>query len=191
MLQIDDTIISLALFEEKFVCNIEKCKGICCIEGDAGAPLTDEEVRLIEELLPTVWNELTPQAQEVINKQGVSYIDEEGEPVTSIIGNGECVFTYFDEKGVCGCVFERAYNDGRIAWKKPISCHLYPVRLQKIHDFTAVNYHHWSVCDCARLLGKQKGVPLYRFLKEPLVRRFGEKWWGQLDIAYKGMERLS
>jgi hypothetical protein len=184
MLQIDDTIISLDLFREQFICDIAHCKGICCIEGDAGAPLAGEEVTLIKKLLPEVWDELTPKAQEVINAQGVSYIDEDGEPVTSIVNGGECVFTYFDEKGVCGCIFEKAYNEGRIGWKKPISCHLYPVRLQKYHDFTAVNYHHWSVCDCARRLGKKEGVPVFRFLQEPLVRRFGEEWFEQLEIFY-------
>lgn len=184
MLQIDDTIISLDLFDEQFVCDIAQCKGICCVEGDAGAPLAAEEVTLIEELLPKVWNELTPKAQEVINAQGVSYIDEDGEPVTSIINGGECVFTCFDDNGVCGCIFEKAYSEGRIEWKKPISCHLYPVRLQKYHDFTAVNYHRWTVCHCARQLGQQQGVPVFRFLKEPLVRRFGEEWFEQLEIFY-------
>jgi hypothetical protein len=185
VLQINDTIISLDLFNEHFQCDIATCKGICCVEGDAGAPLSEEEVALMQELLPEIWDDLTPAAQEVINKQGVSYIDEDGEPVTSIINGGECVFTYFDDMGICGCVFERAYNAGRIAWKKPISCHLYPVRLQKYHDFTAVNYHQWSVCNCARQLGQKKGIPVYRFLKEPLIRRFGEEWWEQLDTAYR------
>jgi hypothetical protein len=183
MLQIDDTIISLDLLDEKFVCDLTSCKGICCIEGDDGAPLEPEEVKIIEEILPIIWNDLSEKSKEVIEKQGVSYIDDDGEPVTSIVNGAECVFTYTDETGVCKCAIEKAFREGKTNFYKPISCHLYPVRLQKYDEFTAVNYHRWSVCNCARKLGGKLQVPVYKFLKEPLIRKFGEAWYEQLEIA--------
>lgn len=183
MLQIDDTVVSLDLFDEQFVCDLNSCKGICCIEGDDGAPLEEEEVKIIEELLPVIWDDLTEVSREVIRKQGVSYIDSDGEPVTSIVNGAECVFTYTDENGMCKCAIEKAYREGKTSFYKPISCHLYPVRLQKYNDFLAVNYHRWSVCNCARRLGANLKVPVYKFLKEPLVRRFGVEWYEQVEIA--------
>ena len=183
MLQIDDTIISLDLLDESFVCDLNTCKGKCCIEGDDGAPLEDSEVKIIEDLLPIIWDDLTEKSQEVIKNQGVSYIDDGGEPVTSIVNGDECVFTYTDESGICKCAIEKAFREGKTDFYKPISCHLYPVRLQKYEDYVAVNYHRWSVCNCARKLGSKLGVPVYKFLKEPLIRRFGAEWYEQLEIA--------
>ncbi|HLP05308.1 MAG TPA: DUF3109 family protein [Paludibacter sp.] len=183
MLQIDDTIISLDLLDEKFVCDLAKCKGICCVEGDDGAPLEPSEVDIIKGLLPLVWDDLSEKSKAVIENQGVSYIDADGEPVTSIVDGAECVFTYTDQDGVCKCAIEKACREGKTDFYKPVSCHLYPVRLQKYEEFTAVNYHRWSVCSCARKMGAKSGVPVYRFLKEPLVRRFGEAWYEQLEIA--------
>lgn len=183
MLQIDDTVISLELLDEHFVCDLGSCKGICCVEGDDGAPLEDAEVKIIEDLLPVIWDDLTETSKEVIRKQGVSYIDDDGEPVTSIVNGAECVFTYTDETGVCKCAIEKAYRAGKTDFYKPISCHLYPVRLQKYNEFTAVNYHRWNVCNCARTLGGKLGTPIYRFLREPLIRRFGAAWYEQLEIA--------
>jgi hypothetical protein len=183
MLQIDDTIISLDLLDQRFVCDLDACKGICCIEGDDGAPLEEEEVKIIEDLLPIIWDDLTEKSKELINKQGVSYIDSDGEPVTSIVNGDECVFTYTDEKGQCKCAIEKAFREGKTDFYKPISCHLYPVRLQKYEEYTAVNYHQWSVCNCARKLGGKLGVPVYQFLKEPLIRKFGNEWFEQLEIA--------
>ena len=189
MLQIDDTIISLELLEEHFVCDLSSCKGICCIEGDDGAPLEEAEVKIIEDLLPVIWEDLSEASKSVINKQGVSYIDQDGEPVTSIVNGAECVFTYTDESGVCKCAIEKAFREGKTNFYKPISCHLYPVRLQKYDEFTAVNYHRWSVCSCARKLGGKLGVPVYQFLKEPLIRRFGPEWFEQLEIADKEFKK--
>jgi len=189
MLQIDDTIISLELLEECFVCDLNSCKGICCIEGDDGAPLEEAEVKIIEDLLPVIWDDLSEASKSVISKQGVSYIDQDGEPVTSIVNGAECVFTYTDELGVCKCAIEKAFREGKTNFYKPISCHLYPVRLQKYDEFTAVNYHRWSVCGCARKLGGKLGVPVYQFLKEPLIRRFGTEWFEQLEIADKEFKK--
>ncbi len=183
MLQIDDTIISLDLLDQRFVCDLDTCKGICCVEGDDGAPLEEEEVKIIEDLLPIIWDDLTEVSKALIKKQGVSYIDSDGEPVTSIVNGEECVFTYTDDQGQCKCAIEKAYREGKTDFYKPISCHLYPVRLQKYEEYTAVNYHQWSVCNCARKLGGKLGVPVYQFLKEPLIRKFGKEWFKQLEIA--------
>ncbi len=183
MLQIDNTIISLDLLEEQFVCDLSTCKGICCVEGDSGAPLEVEEIQIIEELLPVIWDDLSEKSKDIIKKQGVSYIDEDDEPVTSIVDGRECVFTYFDEKGICKCAIEKAFREGKTNFYKPISCHLYPVRLQKYNEFTAVNYHRWSVCECATVLGRNLKVPVYQFLKEPLVRKFGQDWFNELEQA--------
>lgn len=188
MLQIDDTIISLEILDEHFVCDLKTCKGICCIEGDSGAPLEVSEIKIIEDLLPIIWDDLSERSKEVIQKQGVSYIDEDNEPVTSIVNGEECVFTYTDENGVCKCAIEKAYREGKTDFYKPISCHLYPVRLQKYKDYTAVNYHQWGVCSCARKLGGKLNVPVYQFLKEPLIRRFGSDWFEQLEIADKELK---
>ena len=185
MIQIDDTIVSFDVIEEKFCCDIAQCLGQCCIDGDAGAPLETDEVQILQEILPVIWNDLSKKSQKVIKKQGVSYIDEENEPVTSIVDGGECVFTYFDEKGVCKCVIEKAYKESKIDFYKPISCHLYPIRLAKYNNFTAVNYHVWSVCHAARTTGCSAELPVYQFLKEPLIRKFGNEWFEQLEIAAK------
>lgn len=183
MLQIDDTIISDEVIESYFICDLCKCKGQCCVDGEAGAPLEKEENDAINEILPIIWDELSPKAQTLINEQGISYKDYDGELVTSIVDGNECVFTYFDDNGVCKCVIDNAYREGRISVQKPISCHLYPIRLQKYRDFTAVNYHKWSVCDPAIKFGEKEGVRLYEFLKEPLIRKFGEEWYASLQEA--------
>ncbi|MFT3992700.1 MAG: DUF3109 family protein [Dysgonomonas sp.] len=186
MFQIDDTIIALDVVEENFLCDLSACKGECCVEGDSGAPLEDEEVKIIEDLLPHVWNDLSPQAQELIKKEGVAYKDTDGEMVTSIVHGKDCVFTYYDEKGICKCAIEKAYKEGKTDFYKPISCHLYPIRLQRYKEFTAVNYHRWRVCKAAVALGNSKGLKIYQFLKGPLIRRFGEDWYQELDtIAHE------
>lgn len=190
MLQIDDTIISLDLLDEYFVCNLAACKGECCIEGDAGAPLEDHEIEKIQEILPLIWDDLTEQSKELINLQGISYIDEEDESVTSIVNGRECVFTYFDESGTCKCAIEKAFREGKTDFPKPISCHLYPVRVQKYKNFRAVNYHRWKICNCAIDLGGKMKVPLYQFLKEPLQRKFGHDWYEQLTIAAQEINQI-
>lgn len=185
MLQIEDTIISLDLLEESFVCDLSACKGICCVEGDSGAPVEEEEIAKLEEILPLVWNDLSPRAKEVIEKQGVVYLDEDGEYVTSIVKGEDCVFTCYDEKGTCKCAIEKAYREGKTDFYKPVSCHLYPVRVAKYKGFRAVNYHRWNVCQAACILGKKENVKVYQFLKEPLIRKFGEEWYKHLCQAAK------
>lgn len=182
MFQIDDTIVASDIIEENFLCDLSACKGECCVEGESGAPLEDEEVKIIEDLLPQVWNDLSPEAQALIEEQGVAYKDYDGEMVTSIVNGKDCVFTYYDEKGICKCAIEKAYREGRVDFYKPISCHLYPIRLQRYKAFTAVNYHRWSVCKFAVELGNRNGLKVYQFLKEPLIRKFGEEWYKELSF---------
>ncbi|MDR2816626.1 MAG: DUF3109 family protein, partial [Proteiniphilum sp.] len=149
----------------------------------SGAPLTKEEFRDIEEILPEILDDLSPKAREVINKQGIAYTDYDGELVTSLVNGKECVFTYFDANGVCKCAIDNAHLEGRISVRKPVSCHLYPIRLTEYNHFTAVNYHRWSVCSPAVKLGRKEGIALYRFLREPLIRKFGEEWYNEVCEA--------
>lgn len=188
MLQIDDTLISLDLLDKSFICDLSHCKGECCIEGDAGAPLEEEEAEILKEILPHVWDDLLPAAKEIIEQQGVAYIDEEGDLVTSIVNNKDCVFTYYEEGGMCKCAIEKAYREGRIDFYKPVSCHLYPVRVKRYSEFSAVNYHRWKICKAAEVLGRKEGVRVYQFLKEPLVRKFGEAWYAELEMAAQELE---
>lgn len=189
MIQIDDVIVSLDVFREKFLCDLGACKGACCIEGDAGAPVETGEVEALEASLPAVWNDLSPEARTVIDRQGVVYVDEEGDLVTSIVNGKDCVFTCYDESGCCYCALEKAYREGRISFYKPISCHLYPIRIGDYGPYKAVNYHRWDVCRAAVELGRKKGVPVYRFLREPLIRKFGEDWYHELEEAAVELEK--
>lgn len=180
MVQIDDVIVSLAIFSEKFCCDLSACKGQCCIEGDAGAPVELDEVEKLEDILPVIWNELSPAAREVIDRQGVVYTDEEGDLVTSIVNGKDCVFTCYDEKKCCYCAIEKAYREGKTDFYKPVSCHLYPIRIGKCGSYKALNYHQWDVCKAAVVWGNKKNIPVYRFLQEPLVRKFGKEWYEEL-----------
>lgn len=183
VIQIDDTLVSVDCLSEKFCCDLEACKGACCVEGDAGAPVELDEVAGIEEALPEVWPMLSASAQAVIDRQGVAYTDEEGDLVTSIVNGKDCVFTCYDEAGHCYCALEKAFREGRTRFFKPLSCHLYPIRLKKIGDGVALNYHRWEVCKMAVEKGRRLNLPVYRFLREPLVRRFGEAWYAELEQA--------
>ena len=183
MLQIQDTLVSLDLLERHFLCDLDSCKGECCIEGDAGAPITDNEKIEIEKLLPEIIDDLSPAARAVIARDGVAYIDEEGDLVTSLVEGGQGVFATFAPGGMCYCAIEKAWREGRVDFMKPVSCHLYPVRIKEYPTFTAVNYHRWKICKCAETLGRAKGVRAYKFLREPLVRRFGAEWYDELDAT--------
>ena len=181
MIQIDDKIVSQDLFDVLFVCDYDTCKGECCVEGDSGAPLEPGEAEELRRCLPEVRHLLSPAALEVIEEQGVSYFDEDGDEVTSIVRGRDCVFTTYDEQGRCACALEKVYNEGKTTFIKPISCQLYPVRLTKYPSFTAVNYHKWSICKCALKLGRKLQVPVYQFLRAPLIRAFGEEFYTQLE----------
>lgn len=183
MLQIKDTLVSLDLAEQFFCCDLDSCLGECCIEGDAGAPIDEDERIKIEKALPAVWDDLLPSAREEIKANGVAYVDEEGDLVTSIVDGRNCVFTTYAPGGKCLCALEKACRDGRTDFLKPASCHLYPLRIKKYPTFTAVNYHKWKICRCAEILGRKQGIRLYRFLKEPLVKHFGQEWYDELAEA--------
>ena len=143
----------------------------------------------MEAVLPEVWNDLSPKAQEIIKRQGVAYIDTEGDIVTSIVDGKDCVFTCYDAEGTCKCAIEKAYREGRVDFYKPVSCHLYPIRVTQYRDFRAVNYHKWSVCKPAMILGKKENLRIYKFLKEPLIRKFGESWYQALDTCATELDK--
>ena len=182
MIQIDDTVVSELLLDKKFVCNLNKCMGACCVEGDAGAPLLEEELEKLEKVYPLTKKYLSEKNIKAL-EQDLYTVDHDGEFVTQLEGDAECAFVYYDEKGFTKCSIEKVYLDGDTDFKKPISCHLFPVRLTKYKNFTAVNYAYWDICDDACSLGEELGVKTYQFLKEPLIRRFGEKWFEELELV--------
>lgn len=182
MFQIQDTLVSLDVVERFFCCDLDTCLGSCCIEGDAGAPVTIDEKAQIEAVLPTVWDYLLPRAQEEIKDNGVAYNDPEGELVTSIIDGKNCVFSFYEPGGLCSCALERAYNEGKTSFRKPISCYLYPLRIKQYDGYAAVNYHRWKICKCAEVMGRKQGIRVYQFLKQPLINRFGQEWYDELVL---------
>lgn len=187
IIQIGNVLVSPDLFTERFCCDLDACKGACCIEGDAGAPVTPDEIAGIESALDTVWNELSAGAQAVIDRQGVAYTDEEGDLVTSIVNGKDCVFTCY-ENGCCLCALERAWRNGRTSFCKPMSCSLYPIREQTFRDGTiGLNYNRWKICDSARCKGAELDLPVYKFLRQPLIRRFGEDWYRELEKVAEEM----
>lgn len=183
MLQIQNALVSLDLAEEFFCCDLDQCLGACCIEGDAGAPVTPEEIMKLEEVLPDIKADLMPRAVEAIEEEGVAYTDEEGDLVTTIIDGRNCAFSCYAEGGKCLCAIDKAYREGRVGWRKPISCYLYPLRLTEYPTFTAVNYHRWKICRPAVANGKRLGIRLYQAMKEPLIARFGPEWYAELCEA--------
>jgi len=184
ILQVGDVLLSSEIITEKFCCDLSVCKGECCIEGDAGAPVTIEEVAEIEDCLDTVWGDLSAQAQAVIDRQGVAYTDSEGDLVTSIVGGKDCVFTYYDD-----IAWTTAVRAGRTRFCKPVSCALYPIREKRLGGgLTGLNYHRWKVCKMAVAKGIEKDVRLYQFLREPLIRRFGEAWYEELLALVRLLE---
>lgn len=188
MIQIGRAIISEDIIENDFVCNLNACAGACCIEGDAGAPVEDDELKILEEIYGDVVPYLTNEGKQSIEKQGVYIKGEDGEWETPLIDGGECAYVIRNEKGWALCAIEQAYNDGKINWKKPISCHLYPIRLQEYTSFTAVNYNRWQICNDACSLGKELQVPVYRFVKEALIRKFGKEWYEELELVAQHLQ---
>lgn len=187
ILQVGDVLLSPDIITEYFCCDYEKCKGACCIEGDAGAPVTLEEISEIENSLDEVWDELSASAQTVIDKQGVAYSDCDGDLVTSIVGGRDCVFTCH-ENGSCLCALEKAFIQGKTTFCKPISCSLYPIREKQFSNgMIGLNYHRWEVCKDAVIKGKNNNIRVYEFLKEPLTRRFGSQWYEELQELAKNV----
>ncbi|KIX20782.1 hypothetical protein SY27_12930 [Flavobacterium sp. 316] len=180
MFQLNKTIVSEEILEKEFVCNLSACKGACCIDGDAGAPLDKSETEILKEIYPKVKPFLRPEGIEAIEAQGTFITTEDGEFETTLIEGKDCAYVIFDGKtALCG--IEQAYNQGLIDWKKPVSCHLYPIRVKEYSDFAAVNYHKWHICSDACSLGKELEVPIYKFVKEALVRKFGQQWYDELE----------
>lgn len=188
MVEIQNTLVSLDIFQVQFCCDLAACKGACCIEGDAGAPVSLDEVEGLEEAADIVWDELSRKAQRIIKNEGVAYPDAVGELVTSIVDGKDCVFTCHHD-GCCYCAIDKAYREGRCTHNKPLSCHLYPIRLKKMGDYTAVNYHQWGICQPALALGKKLNLPLYKFLKEPLIRAFGQSWYDELELTASELKK--
>jgi len=191
IIQVGDVLLSSDILTEKFCCDLSACKGQCCVEGDAGAPVTLEEIAEIEDSLDEVWGDLSASAQAVIDKQGVAYTDQEGDLVTSIVRGKDCVFTYYDDiddfdthqpiYDCCLCALEKAFRTGKTRFCKPVSCALYPIREKRLgNDLIGLNYNRWEVCKMAVAKGRQDNLPLYQFLRKPLIRRFGEDWYQEL-----------
>jgi len=181
MIEVGKTIISRDVFKKEFVCNLSACKGECCISGDAGAPLEDAEKDILAEIYPKVKPYMRKEGIEAVEQQGTSVFDKkDNEFETPLINGAECAYVVFGEDGTALCAIEKAYNDGEVEWAKPLSCHLYPIRIKSYKDFDALNYDQWDVCSDACTLGQELNVPVYRFLKEPLIRKYGEDWYKDL-----------
>ncbi|MDG1378465.1 MAG: DUF3109 family protein [Flavobacteriaceae bacterium] len=181
MFQLGKTIISEDIIQKDFVCNLSACKGACCIDGDAGAPLEKKETKVLEEIYPIVKSYLRQDGIKAIEEQGKFVITEDGEYETPLINGADCAYVIFDEHNKAMCAIEEAYNQGDVSWKKPVSCHLYPVRVKDYSEFSAVNYHHWHICDAACTLGEELKVPVFKFVKEALIRKFGSDWYDELE----------
>jgi hypothetical protein len=191
MIKVGDVLVSDDIKEAEFVCNLEKCKGACCVEGDFGAPLEDDELEILKEIYPKVKSYLSNEGVKAIEEQGTHVLDEDGDFSTPTIGGKECAYAIYDEKNVLKCGIEQAYNDGKIGWKKPISCHLYPIRITKKKNLEAVNYHEWDICSPACAFGKELKVPLYKFLKDSLIRKYGEAWYNELVAAIESSPSIT
>lgn len=183
MIEIDDKIVSLDLLREMFVCDLAKCKGICCVEGDSGAPLDIDEVDILEQEWESYAPYMTDEGRRAVEEQGFMVVDVDGDYTTPLVDGAACAYA-FEEAGVTYCAIERAYREGKCAFMKPISCHLYPIRVTRFRNGSAgLNYHRWSVCSGARECGKRLGVPAYKALREPIIRAFGEEFYAQMELA--------
>lgn len=189
MFQLGKTIVSEDIIEKDFVCNLSACKGACCIDGEAGAPLEKDETKILEDIYHKVKPFLRPEGIEAIEKQGKYITNDFGEFETPLIEGADCTYVFFDKKGTALCAIEEAYNKGIIDWKKPISCHLYPIRVKEYSEFSAINYNKWNICDDACTLGKELQVPVYKFVKDALIRKFGEDWYMELEKIAKTYSR--
>ncbi len=183
ILQVGDVLVSPDVITEYFCCDLEACDGACCVEGESGAPVTLDEVAVIEDALPALWPQMSASAQAEVDRRGVAYADTEGDLVTSIVGGRDCVFTCY-EGNTCLCLLERLWRSGKTGTMlKPLSCSLYPIRERRLSNgLVALNYHRWSICESARIKGRALGLRVYQFLREPLIRRFGSEWYDELCL---------
>ncbi len=186
MIAIGNTLISEDVVEKKFICDLNACKGACCVAGDSGAPLDKEELPLLEEVLEAVKPYMNKKGLAAVKKYGAYVVDSDGDYTTTLVSEkAECAFVFFDEQKIAKCAIEQAYTEGKIQWKKPISCHLYPIRISKHKSYDAVNYSHWDICAPACACGQKLDVPVYKFLKEPLIRKYGKAWFKELENSAK------
>jgi hypothetical protein len=190
MIQINNTLVSELILERRFVCDLNACKGACCVEGDAGAPLEEEELQQLEEVWESVKPYLPQEGVAAIEKEGLYTKDRDGDWVTTLVEGKECAYTVFDDKGTAKCGIEQAYLDGKTPFKKPISCHLYPIRISKVGELDALNYSHWHICEPACACGKQFDVKVFRFLKEALVRKYGVDWYTELEEVSVALDKI-
>lgn len=188
MIAIKNSLVSEDIISRQFVCDLSKCKGACCVEGDAGAPVEEAEVHILEEIYDEVKPYLRKEGVEAIEKQGAFVVGDDGEYETPLVNGHECAYVVFDESGTTLCGIEKAYNEGKIDFKKPVSCHLYPIRITSYKEYDAVNYHKWQICSDACSLGEQLKVPVYKFVKDGLVRKYGQGWYDELDLVYKNLK---
>ncbi len=184
MIQIGNKIVSSELFDVEFICHLERCHGSCCVIGDAGAPLDDGEENILEQEYKNIKDFITEKGQESIEEQGTWVIDHDGDKVTPLNDGNECAYTWF-EKGIAYCGIERAWRAGKTSFRKPVSCHLYPIRVSRVGKYTALNYHSWGICEPARILGKDQKLPAFRFLREAIIRVYGEAFYDELEAVYK------
>ena len=188
MIEIDDKIVSADLLRDCFACDLAACKGICCVEGNAGAPLETDEVDTLEEEYPNYKPYMTPEGIRAVEAQGFMVVDEDGDYTTPLVDDAECAYACTEE-GITFCAIEKAFREGKTTFRKPISCHLYPIRVGNYGLYKAVNYHRWDVCKAAMLLGQKENLPVYKFLKEPLIRKFGEDWYAELELVVEEMKK--
>ena len=186
MLVVKNTIVSDDIAECRFACDLACCKGQCCVDGDCGAPLLESEISDLERVLPEVLPYMTDEGRDVVQREGVWALDNVEEPCTPLVGNRECAFVAWGDDGTAYCAIEQAFRDGKIDYQKPVSCHLYPIRVDDYEEFTAVNYHRWDVCRHA--VNNPDAQPLYIYLRDPLIRRFGQEWYDELLQQVKAKE---
>ncbi|CAG0996344.1 hypothetical protein FLAV_02619 [Flavobacteriales bacterium] len=191
VIQFEKTLLSDDIFEKKFVCDLKACKGICCVEGESGAPLEKDELEILENIFEEVKPFLRSEGIEAIEKQGKYIIDSDEEYVTPLINGKECAYTLFEKDGTAACGMEKAYLAGKTNFQKPISCHLYPIRVTKLSNGTeALNYSRWDICKAACTLGSKLNVKVYQFLENALVRKYGKKWYDELKEIDRALQKV-
>jgi len=187
MIQIGDKVVSRELFTNHFICHLEKCEGNCCVFGDSGAPLEHEETKVLEANLDTLKLFMRAEGIRAVNDSGAWVVDNDGDSVTPLVGREECAYVVFED-GIAKCAIEKAYEAGSVDFQKPVSCHLYPIRVSKLNKGIALNYHRWSICEPARILGREKGLPVFRFLRGAIIRVYGEDFYNEMEQVYKELD---
>ena len=181
MIIIGNTLLSDELYLERFICDLPVCKGGCCVEGDAGAPLDEHETLILEEIFVHVRPLMIPEGVQTVLDEGTWVHDKQGEPVTPLVNGKQCAYVHYDDADMAKCAIEKAFELGKVAFRKPISCHLYPIRISSYPHYDALNYHRWPICNGARKKGKKEGVRIYEFVKDALIRKYGKEWYEEFN----------